>query len=114
MFSNAEQRLSGARSDLTAWAGRLAVKLAVADLLGIDAAEAIRQQFDVGLAQLEVLPGRGACPDGPGCPGPHPPALHLGPRFLQDAGRWQVSISHTRSCAMALVIRYSERSVQRA
>ncbi|MFI7585842.1 hypothetical protein ACIB24_02060 [Spongisporangium articulatum] len=112
VFSNAEQRLCGMRDDLTGWAGRLAAKLAVATLLDLEPVAALRERRDIGLAHLEVLPDRGDCPDGPGCLGPHPPALHLGsPAFAGVEGRWQLSISHTRSRAMALVARYSEGTV---
>jgi phosphopantetheinyl transferase (holo-ACP synthase) len=110
VYTRAEQRYCDRRQDLTGWAGRLAAKLAVADLFGIDADAALEARRDVGLQFVEILPSPSVpCPDGAGCTKPHPPDV----RFLSESSEGfgitrredesvKVSISHTRRMALAL------------
>jgi phosphopantetheinyl transferase (holo-ACP synthase) len=123
VYSNEEQRHCGRRRDLTGWAGRLAAKLAVADVLGLDADAAFELGEDAGLADIQILPQRqGFCTEGPGCLKPHPPQVRLAgraaacltppPGLHSDGGTVQVSISHTRVRAIALAVRLFERSVE--
>jgi hypothetical protein len=124
VYSRAEQRYCALRRDLTGWGGRLAAKLAVADLLGIDADAALEARRDAGLHLIEIVPSPSVpCPDGDGCTKPHPPDV----RFLSEASTGsgftrredesvKVSISHTRDLAVALAVslprRQPERTVQ--
>jgi phosphopantetheinyl transferase (holo-ACP synthase) len=116
VFSNEERRHCQRRRDLTGWAGRLAAKLAVAELIDVpnhgSLDRCLREHIDVGLAAIEILPDRTTCTDGPGCPKQHPPQVRFGQRFAGiDAAHFQLSISHTRSRAIALCVRSVERSV---
>ncbi len=111
VYSNEEQRHCGVRRDLTGWAGRLAAKLAVADLLGLDAEPELARGEIRGLAEIQILPQRqGFCTEGPGCLKPHPPQVRLAGRAaaLAGDGAIQVSISHTRARAIALAVRLQE------
>ena len=128
VYSRAEQRYCALRRDLTGWGGRLAAKLAVADLLGIDADAALEARRDAGLHLIEIVPSPSVPgPDGDGCTKPHPPDV----RFLSDSSPGspagfgvtrredesvKVSISHTRDLAVALAVslphRQTERTVQ--
>jgi hypothetical protein len=68
VYSRAEQRYCGLRLGLTSWGGRLAAKLAVAELLGIDGEAALEARRDVGLRLVEILPAPAVpCPGGAGC-----------------------------------------------
>jgi hypothetical protein len=117
VYSRAEQRYCGLRPGLTSWGGRLAAKLAVADLLGIDGEAALEARRDVGLRLVEILPAPSVpCADGAGCTRPHPPDV----RFLEGFGvscredeSVKVSISHTPGLAVALAVRHTHR-IQRA
>jgi phosphopantetheinyl transferase (holo-ACP synthase) len=112
VFSNEERRHCMRRGDLTGWAGRLAAKLAVAELIDVPADRALADHADAGLAAIEILPDRTACTEGPGCLSQHPPHVRFGERFRHvPDGQFQVSISHTRSRAIALCVRTVERSV---
>jgi hypothetical protein len=112
VYSRAEQRYCALRQDLTGWGGRLAAKLAVADLLGIDADGALATGRDVGLPLIEIVPAPSVpCPDGAGCTKPHPPDVRF--RFDGSEGfgitrredeSVKVSISHTQAMAIALAV----------
>jgi hypothetical protein len=109
VYSRAEQRYCGLRLDLTGWAGRLAAKLAVADLLGIDADAALDARRDAGLWLIEIMPSPSVpCPDGDGCTKPHPPDVRFGEGFgisRREDESVKVSISHTKELAVALALR---------
>jgi phosphopantetheinyl transferase (holo-ACP synthase) len=96
VYSPAEARRCSARPGLSGWAGRLAAKRAVAQLLGhVDR-----------FADIEILPDPRGCPD-PACTRPHPPALRLAPALtagLRPDEQMRVSISHTRQLAVALAV----------
>jgi hypothetical protein len=121
VFSRAEQRYCALRRDLTGWGGRLAAKLAVADLFGIDADAALEARRDVGLHLIEIMPSPSVpCPDGDGCTKPHPPDV----RFLSEGPEGfgitrredesvKVSISHTRDLAVALAVSLHHRGAER-
>jgi phosphopantetheinyl transferase (holo-ACP synthase) len=115
VYSNEEQRHCQRRRDLTGWAGRLAAKLAVADVLGLDAARKLLAGADAGLHEIQILPQRqGFCLEGPGCLKSHPPQVRLAgaAASIAGGGAIQVSISHTRVRAIALATRLGERSVE--
>lgn len=113
VFSNEERRHCLRRRDLTGWGGRLAAKLAVAELIDVPHDRSLQDHTDAGLAAIEILPDREACTDGPGCVKQHPPHVRFGARFAGiRAAEFQISISHTRSRAVALCVRTVERSVQ--
>ena len=98
VYSRAEQRYCALRRDLTGWGGRLAAKLAVADLLGIDADAALEARRDAGLHLIEILPSPSVpCPDGDGCTKPHPPDVRFGAALgisREDDKREGVDQSH--------------------
>lgn len=112
VFSNAEQRLCHRRNDLTGWAGRLAAKLAVCDLLGVNAWQAVEEHRDIGLSELEILPEpHGLCGNSASCFKPHPPQVLLGQRWAALAPsdvQLNVSISHTNRVAVALAVASGE------
>jgi holo-[acyl-carrier protein] synthase len=112
VYSRAEMRLCGARPGPTGWGGRLAAKLAVADLFDVDAEAALDARRDVGLRFLEILPAPCVpCPDGAGCTRPHPPDVRFGEGFgitRREDESVKVSISHTTELAVALAVRVTE------
>jgi hypothetical protein len=118
VYSRAEQRYCGRRGDLTGWGGRLAAKLAVADLLGLDADAALEARRDAGLWLIEILPSPSVpCPDGDGCTKPHPPDVRFGEGFgltRREDEDVKVSISHTRGMAVALAVRSPRNGTGRA
>lgn len=113
VYSRAEVRLCAARPGPTGWGGRLAAKLAVADLFGVDGAAALTERRDVGLRFVEILPAPSVpCPDGAGCTKPHPPDVRLSTGFTPrgEDGSVKVSISHTTELAVALAVRVTEEA----
>ena len=115
VYSRAEVRLCATRPGPTGWGGRLAAKLAVADLFGVDADEALDARRDVGLRFVEILPAPSVpCPDGAGCTKPHPPDVRFGAGFPRGEDESvKVSISHTTELAVALAVRVTEGSADR-
>lgn len=100
IFTPAEQRLCADRADLTGWAGRLAAKLAVMDLLAGGSGPT------TAALQVQILPDRGRCPGEP-CHRSHPPAVHLSHRAqpaLPAGHELRLSIAHTRRTAVATAV----------
>lgn len=82
-------------------AGRLAVKIAVLDLLGV-------QPRNEVLAEVEVLPRpRVACSGGPACPLGHPPVVRLCEGLARrfPGVSLTASISHSTAWAVAVAVR---------
>lgn len=107
VFTPLERAYSGARSGLSGWAGRLAAKRAIADLL----------QFDTGdpeiLLQIEILPAaRLACRSPLLCERGHPPSARLPADFItrlcamtgDEMAGFDVSVSHDSGVAFAAVL----------
>jgi len=115
VYSRAEVRLCATRPGPTGWGGRLAAKLAVADLFGIDGVAALEERRDAGLRFVEILPAPSVpCPDGAGCTKPHPPEVRFGAGFTRGEDESvNVSISHTTELAVALAVRVTEGSADR-
>lgn len=93
-----ERRVLGAATRADGWAGRLAAKRAVCDLLGIP--------HDVEhLRSIEVLPrAEGVCTDAARCRRGHPPTVALRGVVADIAGGRHVliSISHDRGDGFAV------------
>jgi phosphopantetheinyl transferase (holo-ACP synthase) len=99
VFSQRERRLLAGERRLFRWAGRLAAKLAVLELLGEVSLDGVPP-----LHQIEIVPERaGRCFDPGRCARGHRPIVEL-PAGAGD-GRLDVSISHERDVAVALAIR---------
>lgn len=95
VFSPRERAFSARRPGLASWAGRLAAKRAVADVLGLDSAD------PQVLALIEILPRtRRVCDDPRRCADGHPPAAVLGEALGRD-DHVEVSIAHDAGLAFA-------------
>jgi holo-[acyl-carrier protein] synthase len=101
VFTRAERLRSGGGRTLQHWAGRLAAKYAVLQLLDVPAdAEA--------LGAVEVLPElTPLCARNAACLHGHPPGVRLGAALAGRAGddaRVRVSVSHTADVAVAVAL----------
>jgi holo-[acyl-carrier protein] synthase len=109
VFTAPERRRNARAHTLAPWAGRLAAKLAVLDLLGVRTESALAQGADLGWTSIEILPSPDGLCDAPDrCRRPHRPAVTLlapTARLLGPHDRLAVSISHTRTMAVALAVR---------
>lgn len=103
VFTRGERIRSGAGRSLQHWAGRLAAKRAVLDLLGVTADA-------VHLGQVEVLPRPTAlCDRSARCRHGHPPAVRLNGALTGRVRRRRIeqirlSITHTADTALAVAL----------
>lgn len=113
VFTGRERRLSAAGRGLEGWAGRLAAKRAVADVLDRGAGGCA-----VPLGAIEIVPRATAlCADVDRCPAGHPPSVRLlGPAgpHLGAHRRVDVSITHTRTVAVAVALLVGEAGSEAA
>ncbi|MDG4765626.1 hypothetical protein O7632_16190 [Solwaraspora sp. WMMD406] len=103
VYTRGERIRSGAGRGLRHWAGRLAAKRAVLDVLGVTAGAA-------HLGQAEVLPRPTAlCDRSARCQHGHPPAVRLHGMLADRARRRgieqiRLSITHTADTALAVAL----------
>lgn len=101
VFTRAERLHSGKGRTLQHWAGRLAAKYAVLQLLTVQADER-------SLGEVEILPRPSPiCGRGAACLNGHPPAVQLRGTLwtrVRPERRVGVSISHAASLAVAVAL----------
>ncbi|MFI7679281.1 phosphopantetheinyl transferase [Actinophytocola sp. NPDC049390] len=101
VFTRAERLRSGGGRTLQHWAGRLAAKYAVLQLLDVPADAP-------ALGAVEVLPEvTSLCARNAACLHGHPPGVRLGAELAGRAGddtRVRVSVSHNADLAVAVAL----------